>query len=158
MTLDCQTLFPLADEAAWPPVLKTLEVLAAVVSPPECDPFISDGAFKTNVMTSTAASTGDLVARGTFVNSTADFMSGSLRGSCAASVCLSCLCREHAQPGAGGGYGADVTGLGELCTGNADAFVGQDELRYIVLGISICSMVLLLLVRCLAPAVRACMC
>ena len=127
----------------------TLEVLAAVVSPQACDPLISEGAFKTNVMTSTAASTGDLVTRGAYVNNTADFMSGSLRGSCAASACFSCLCREHAQAGAGGGYGAGVTGLGGLCAGYTDALAGQDNLRYTFLGISICTMVLLLLVRSL---------
>ena len=155
-TLDCQTLFPLNDEAAWPPVLTTLEALAAVVSPPACDALINKGAFTANVMTSTAAAVGDLVARGTFLNSTADFMSGSLQGSCAASVCYTCLCRERAEGGAGGGYGAGVIGQGGMCTRYTDAFRGQDDLRYIIIGISLGAMILLLLVRC--PAGRAHVC
>ena len=154
VTLDCQTLFPLVDEAAWPPVLETLGKLAAVVSPQECDALIAEGAFKANVMTSTSSSVGNLVARGAFSNSTADFMSGSLRGSCAASVCFSCFCRERTQAGAGGGYGEGVTGQDELCVQYTDAFRGQDELRYIILGISIGTMILLLSVRC----VRSCSC
>ena len=131
-------------------MLTTLESLAAVVSPPACDALINKGAFTANVMTSTAASVGDQVARGTFLNSTADFMGGSLHGSCAASVCYTCLCRERAQAGAGGGYGDGVTGLGEMCTRYTDAFRGQDDLRYIIIGISLGAMILLLLVRCSA--------
>ena len=148
-TLDCQTLFPLNDEAAWPPVLASLEALAAVVSPPACDLLINKGAFTVNVMTSTAAAVGDLVARGTFLNSTADFMSGSLQGSCAASVCYTCLCRERVDGGAGGGYGAGVTGQAGMCARYSDAFRGQDDLRYIIIGISLGAMILFMLVSTL---------
>ena len=53
------------------------------------------------------------------------------------------------EGGAGGGYGAGVTGQAGMCARYSDAFRGQDDLRYIIIGISLGAMILFMLVSTL---------
>ena len=147
VTLDCNVLFPLGDPDTSTAVLSTLNQFAASVAPSTCDPFIREETFKADVITSLSPALGARVAAGEFLqNNTQEFMRGSTQGVCAAAVCLACRCREGIVPGAGGGYGADVA-QGSECGTYATVFQAQDDLRYIILFISIITMLILLAVR-----------
>jgi hypothetical protein len=150
VTLDCNVLFPLGDPDTSTAVLSTLNQFAASVAPSTCDPFIREETFKADVITSLSPALGARVAAGEFLqNNTQEFMRGSTQGVCAAAVCLACRCREGMLVGAGGGYGVNVPQEGE-CDTYRDNFQAQDDLRYIILAISVCTMLILLGVRACA--------
>ena len=157
-TLYCDVLFPLKEPDLQQNVLTTLSELSTSIPPASCDPLIREKAFQQNVMGADAATIGSSLANGAFLNNSASFMSGSLSGACAASVCMACYCRERMVSDAGAGYGTGVADTTGVCGPYTTAFHQQDEHRYVIIGISTGAMFILLMVRPASPLRPVCLC